>query len=187
MPCQFILHMHQEHTAADYATDHAKFLTHDKQGLIRNAVKTAPMNTASELIKKCIRLINEENQSQTQGICRLSFSPRMCQTTYCCVQRRGAKQRNQLIENSCGQNFHQRRNTGTHTRPVHWCATIHRLLQDILHWQGLCRVCIGEPQFIDCFKTCCIGTVFVGFELCAMIAFFTIFNLLNMIRCIASG
>ena len=31
--------------------DHAKFLTHYKQDLIRNAVKTAPMKTASELIK----------------------------------------------------------------------------------------------------------------------------------------
>ena len=51
MPGQFILHIHAEHTAADHATDHAKFLTHNKQNLIRNAIKTVPMNTASALIK----------------------------------------------------------------------------------------------------------------------------------------
>ena len=43
-------HIHAELTAADHATDHAKFLTRYKQDLIRNAVKSAPMNTASELI-----------------------------------------------------------------------------------------------------------------------------------------
>ena len=64
MPGQFILHTHAEHTAADHATDHAKFLTHDKQNLIRKAVKTAPMNTASELIKNVQESIpNSENLS----------------------------------------------------------------------------------------------------------------------------
>ena len=41
---------------------------------------------------------------------------------------------------------------------------MHRLLQDILHWQG-----------------------FIGSERCAMIAFSEVFNLLNIIRWIASG
>ena len=31
MPGQFILYIHAEHTAADHATDHAKFLTQNKQ------------------------------------------------------------------------------------------------------------------------------------------------------------
>ena len=51
MPGQFILHIHEKHTEAYHATDHTKFLTHYKQDLIRNAVETAQMTIASELIK----------------------------------------------------------------------------------------------------------------------------------------
>ena len=69
------------------------------------------------------------------------------------------------LKTLCRQNLHQGCNTGTHTLPVHSCATMYRLLQDILHWQGLC----------------------LNGWIRAMIAFSNIFNLLNMIRCIASG
>ena len=55
---------------------------------------------------------------------------------------------------------------------------IHCLSIGAPHWQYQC---------IDCFKTFCIGKSFVGSELCAMIASSNIFNLLNMIQCIASG
>ena len=54
------------------------------------------------------------------------------------------------------------------------------------HTHGLS---IGSPQCIGFFKTFCIGKgckTFVGSERCTMIAFST-FNLLNMIRCIASS
>ena len=56
MPGQFIYtFMHsirQPITAHHHATDNSRFLTRDKQDLIRNAAKTAPKNTAHELIKK---------------------------------------------------------------------------------------------------------------------------------------
>ena len=48
MPVYFI---HLSSSIANHVTDNARFSTHDKQDLIRNAVKTAPMNSASELIK----------------------------------------------------------------------------------------------------------------------------------------
>ena len=51
MPGQFIIYIHAEHTTADHGTDKANFLTRDKQDLRRNNFKTAPINTASELIK----------------------------------------------------------------------------------------------------------------------------------------
>ena len=50
-PGQFILYIHAEHTAADHKDDSPRYLTVDKQDFVRKAVKTAPMNTTSELIK----------------------------------------------------------------------------------------------------------------------------------------
>ena len=40
-----------EHTAADHKDDSSRYLSVDKQDFVRKAVKTAPMNTAAELIK----------------------------------------------------------------------------------------------------------------------------------------
>ena len=142
MPCQFILHMHEEHNAADYATDHAKFLTHDKQGLIRNAVKTAPMNTASELIKNV-------QDSSTKKI-----NPKLKESVACLFRHECAK----LLTVVCN---------GVELNSE--ISSLKTLVDKIFikdailaHIHGLS---IGAPQFIDCFKTFCIGKVFVGFAL----------------------
>ena len=52
-PGQFILYIHAEHTSADHQDDSSRYLSQafDKQDFVRKAVKTAPINTASELIK----------------------------------------------------------------------------------------------------------------------------------------
>ena len=50
-PGQFILYIHVEHTAADHKDDSSRYLSVDKQDFVREAVKTAPVNTAAELIK----------------------------------------------------------------------------------------------------------------------------------------
>ena len=47
-PGQFILYVHAKQ---DHKEDKAKVLKYDTQDFIRKAVKTAPMNTSSELIK----------------------------------------------------------------------------------------------------------------------------------------
>ena len=49
-PGQFILYIHAERTAADHKDDSSRYLSVDKQDFVRKA-KTAPMNTAAELIK----------------------------------------------------------------------------------------------------------------------------------------
>ena len=43
MPGQFILYIRAEHMAADHKTDDTKFLTRNKQDLLRNAVKVVPI------------------------------------------------------------------------------------------------------------------------------------------------
>ena len=48
---QFVLYIHAEHTAADHKDDSSRYLSVYKQDFVLKAVKTAPMNTASELIK----------------------------------------------------------------------------------------------------------------------------------------
>ena len=50
---QFILYIpnHAGHTVADHKDDRSRYLSVDKQDLFRKAIKTAPMNTAAELIK----------------------------------------------------------------------------------------------------------------------------------------
>ena len=58
-PGQFILYVHAEQTAADHKDDNSRFLSVDKQDFVRKAVKTAPMNTASELIKNVQRLAHQ--------------------------------------------------------------------------------------------------------------------------------
>ena len=50
-PSQFFLYVHAEHTTEDHKEDKANFLKYDTQDFIRKAVKTAPMNIASDLIK----------------------------------------------------------------------------------------------------------------------------------------
>ena len=43
MPVQFIQYIRAEHMAADHKTDDTKFLTRNKQDLLRNAVKVVPI------------------------------------------------------------------------------------------------------------------------------------------------
>ena len=103
MPGQFILHIHAEHTAANHATDHAKFLIHDKQDLIRNTVKTVPMNTASELIKNVQDSPTKKiDPKLKESIARLIRHERAKLLTIVCDgrRRRKADQRHWLIENS---------------------------------------------------------------------------------------
>ena len=135
MPGQFILHIHAEHTAANHATDHAKFLIEDKQDLIRNTVKTVPMNTTSELIKNVQDSPTKKiDPKLKESVARLIRHERAKLLTIVCD---GEKLTSDIgsLKTLCRQNLHQGRNTGTHTLPVHSCATMYRLLQDILHWQ----------------------------------------------------
>ena len=76
-PCQFILYVH---TAEDHKEYKAKFLKYNTQdfirkAVIRKAVKTAPMNTASELIKNLQdSCTNQKNRLEAQKVCGAAHS-----------------------------------------------------------------------------------------------------------------
>ena len=126
MPGHFTLRIHAKHTAADHATDNAKFLTHD------NAVKTAPMNTASELMKNVHDSPTKKiDPTPKDSVARLTRQERVELLTAVCY---GAELNSDIGSlKTLMDKF-----SGIHARPVHWCATTHRLLQN-LHWQGLGR------------------------------------------------
>ena len=47
---QFLLYIHEEHTAADHKDNSSRYLSVNMQDFISKAVKTAPMNTEAWLV-----------------------------------------------------------------------------------------------------------------------------------------
>ena len=153
VPGQFIQHIHAEYTAADHATNYAKFLTHDKQNLIRNAVKTAQSVT----YKTHQRRKSIQGPKLKESVARLTCHGRAKLLTV--VSRCDGVE---LNSNICSL-----KTLGDKI-----------FIKDAIraHIHGLS---IGAPQCIDCFKTFCISKAFVGSKRCAIIAFSNIFNLLT--------
>ena len=163
-PGQFILYIHAEHTAEDHKADKAKFLKYDTQEFIRKAVKTAPMNTASELIKNV-------QDSPTKQI-----DPKLKKS----VERLIRRERSKILTVEC-EGIVLNSDLGSLKQLADKIYMKNALQAHIAGVSG------GPPDCIDCFRVFCIGKTFVGVERCAMLAFSNVWNLLNMIRSVASG
>ena len=85
-PGRFILYVHAEHTADDHQRDNSKYLSYETQDLIRSAVRTAPMNSASELIKS------------TQDSPTKRIDPKLKKSVARLVRRERAKSRTVVCE-----------------------------------------------------------------------------------------
>ena len=125
-------------------------------------MKTAPINTASELIKNV-------QDSPTKQI-----DPKLKRSVTRLFRRKRAK----LLKVECdGVEL---------TSDV---GSLKRLADTIFLkpavQQHIVRVQSSTPQCIDCFKTFCIGKAFIGSERYVMLAFFNVFDLLNIVRCVA--
>ena len=138
-PGQFILYIHAEHTAADHKDDGSRYLSVDKQDFVRKAVKTAPMNTAAELIKNV-------QDSPTKQI-----DPKLKRS----VTRLIRSERAKLLKVECDG-----------VELTSDIGSLKRLADQIFLksavQQHIAGVQSSAPQCIDCFKTFCIGKAFIG-------------------------
>ena len=172
---QFIPYIHAEHTTAEHKDDSSRYLSVDKQHFARKAVKTAPMNIAAKLIKNV-----ELEDSPTKQIVKLKRS----------VTRliRSCSRRAKLLKVEC-DGVEPSLVTGPVT--LAHSASLKRLADQIFLQpavqQHIAGVQSSAPQCIDCFKTFCIGKTFVSSERCAILAFFNVFDLLDIVRCVARG
>ena len=66
--CNSSLYIHAEHTAANHRDDSSRYLSVDKQGFVRKAMKTAPNAAHEHTVNTAAKLIKNVQDSPTKQI-----------------------------------------------------------------------------------------------------------------------